>query len=386
MVLDAVYFEHRVEWGPAGVPLYVYGSGFKLGENVSFSVADPSAAGETIPFSPTIVADFGGSFEMLVTLDPARFQLGGIYSLVATGDLGSTASTPIILYEPKATDDGLAPAPPPSPTPEPSLPPATISFASITDYGLEAFINLDNLRPDQLDEITGFRFLAERQTPFDDTWQEVFDLPSEDAFLGIFPLEVGRYRLSAKYCTDEGCGEWGATTEPMVLPSGTRVFDVAPLISTLPPDSDEFKSAVITTLEEFAMSMVSHRPGDLDSWIFWMKRYLDRNPKFFGAAIVVLEPDGEVVFAPYVNRTDGGYETKDLSTVPGYDLEEQGWFTSALYENRGVWTDPLLDQTSGEDVWVVTHSISATGCFDLLECDAEGVFAVFATDVVVPAP
>ena len=376
VVLDGVYFESRAEWNSAGTTLQIFGSGFKPSENVSFSVPSPFEEGSTIPFYLSTIADFGGSFEMPVTLDSAQFidvECG--YSLVAVGDKGSTASAPIILYH-APTSNGLASEP---------LPPAAISSVIITDYALEASISLDNLCSSRRGEITWFRFLAERQLPFDDTWEQEFDIPSEDPFLGIFPLEVGRYRLSAKHCTDEACGPWGPTTEPMVLPEGTRVFDVAHLISTRPPESIEFKSAVNTMLEEFAMSMVSHRPGDFDSYEGWMKSYLDRNPKFFGTAIVVLEPDGDVVYAPYVFRTDGGYETKDLSTVPGYNLEEQSWFKEPLSANEGIWTEPYFDEGGG-NVWMITHSIPATGCFELLDCDEEGVFAVFTTDVVVPAP
>ena len=269
-----------------------------------------------------------------------------------------------------------------------SIPPAPISSFFVSRYGIQAFISLDNLQPELVEEITSFRILIERQTAFFDNWEVVLDMPRDEPSLGIAPLEFGRYRLSAKYCTDEGCGPWGPTTEPKVLPEGTKVFEVAPLISALSPESPEFKSAVITTLEELAMSTERSRPGNEQSWANRASKFLERNPRFFGAAIVVLDPDGEIVFAPYLLKDESSVFAKDLRELPGYDLAEQSWFMDALSENRGVWTEPYLDDKSGEDVWVITFAVPATGCFDIrpVECDANGVYAIMMTDVVVDPP
>ena len=269
-----------------------------------------------------------------------------------------------------------------------SIPPAVVSSFSVSRYGIEAFISLDDLQPDLAEKITGFRILIERQTAFFDNWELVHDIPLDEPFLGSTPFEVGRYRLSAKYCTDEGCGPWGPPSEPKVLPKGTLVFEVAPLISTLSPESHEFKSAVIITLQELARSTETHRPGNEWSWASRAWKFLKRNPKFFGAAIVVLNPDREIVFAPYLLRGESPTLAKDLRELPSYDLEEQSWFIDALSENRGVWTEPYLDNKSGDDVWMITLAVPATGCFgpSLIECDAKSVFAVMMTDVVVDPP
>ena len=90
----------------------------------------------------------------------------------------------------------------------------------------------------------------------------------------------------------------------------------------------------------------------------------------------VLDRSGGVVASPCVHRTAKGCASLDL-TAPSYDIEGQDWFTAPLAENASVWTDSCFDAGGGE-VRMITRSVPVR--------DAEGIFAIITTGLVVGAP
>ena len=94
------------------------------------------------------------------------------------------------------------------------------------------------------------------------------------------------------------------------------------------------------------------------------------------AAAALLDRSAAVITSPYVYRTADGYANLDLA-APSYNIEAQDWFATPLAENASVWTDPYFDEGGGE-VWMITRSVPLR--------DADGVFAIITTDLVVDAP
>ena len=80
--------------------------------------------------------------------------------------------------------------------------------------------------------------------------------------------------------------------------------------------------------------------------------------------------------SPYVYRTTNGYASLDLA-APSYNVEAQDRFTAPLAKNSSIWTDPYFDAGGGE-VWMITRSVPVR--------DAEGIFGIITTDLVVDAP
>ena len=106
-----------------------------------------------------------------------------------------------------------------------------------------------------------------------------------------------------------------------------------------------------------------------------LQSYLEAHPSFFGTAAALLDRSGGVVASPCLHRRAKGYASLDLA-APSYDIEAQEWFTAPLAENASVWTDPYFDV--GGEVWMITRSVPVR--------DAEGIFAIITTGLVVDAP
>ena len=117
-------------------------------------------------------------------------------------------------------------------------------------------------------------------------------------------------------------------------------------------------------------------PADAAAYTERLQTYFEAHPSFFGSAAALLDRSAAVITSPYVYRTADGYANLDLA-APSYNIEAQDWFATPLAENASVWTDPYFDEGGGE-VWMITRSLPLR--------DADGVFAIITTDLVVDAP
>ena len=134
--------------------------------------------------------------------------------------------------------------------------------------------------------------------------------------------------------------------------------------------------AVAAALDVLAADLLEDRPADAAAYTERLQAYLEAHPTFFGSAVALLDPSGTVIGSPYVHRTADGYAVKDLA-VPSYNIEAQDWFSVPLATNSSIWTDPYFDAGGGE-VWMITRSVPVR--------DAEGIFAILTTDLIVDAP
>ena len=136
------------------------------------------------------------------------------------------------------------------------------------------------------------------------------------------------------------------------------------------------QAAVVAALDALAADLLADRPADADAYTERLQAYLEAHPSFFGSAAALLDRSGTVISSPYVYRTADGYATKDLA-APFYNIEAQDWLTAPLAANASVWTNPYFDAGGGE-VWMITRSVPVR--------DAEGVFVIITTDLVVDDP
>ena len=143
-----------------------------------------------------------------------------------------------------------------------------------------------------------------------------------------------------------------------------------------PNAQEAMKETASEALDVLVADLAKDRPADAGAYAERLQAYLEAHPSFFGAAAALLDESGTVVTSPYVYRVGDGYAFKDLAE-PSYNIEEQEWFTLPLSTNSSEWTAPYFDAGGGE-VWMVTRSVPAR--------DAEGVFAIVTTDLVVDAP
>ena len=134
--------------------------------------------------------------------------------------------------------------------------------------------------------------------------------------------------------------------------------------------------AVVAALDVLAADLLEDRPADAAAYTERLQAYLKAHPTFFGSAVALLDQSGAVIGSPYVHRTADGYAVKDLAT-DSYNIEAQDWFSVPLATNSSVWTAPYFDAGGGE-VWMITRSVPIR--------DAEGLFAIVTTDLVVDAP
>ena len=141
-------------------------------------------------------------------------------------------------------------------------------------------------------------------------------------------------------------------------------------------DQEASRDAVVTALDTLATELSEDRPADAAAYSERLQVYLEDHPSFFGSAAALLDRSGAVITSPYVYRAADGYATTDLA-VPSYNIEAQDWFTEPLATDASVWTDPYFDAGGGE-VWMITRSVPVR--------DAEGIFAIITTDLVVDEP
>lgn len=134
--------------------------------------------------------------------------------------------------------------------------------------------------------------------------------------------------------------------------------------------------AVVAALDVLAADLLEDRPADAAAYTERLQAYLEAHPTFFGGAVAMLDQSGTVIGSPYIHRTADGYAVKDLA-APSYNIEAQDWFKVPLATNASVWTAPYFDAGGGE-VWMITRSVPVR--------DAEGIFAIVTTDLVVDAP
>ena len=134
--------------------------------------------------------------------------------------------------------------------------------------------------------------------------------------------------------------------------------------------------AVVAALDVLAADLLEDRPADAAAYTERLQVYLEAHPTFFGSAVALLDQSGAVIDSPYVHRTADGYAVKDLA-APSYNIEAQDWFSVPLATNSSAWTAPYFDAGGGE-VWMITRSVPVR--------DAEGIFAIVTTDLVVDAP
>ena len=143
-----------------------------------------------------------------------------------------------------------------------------------------------------------------------------------------------------------------------------------------PDRAESRREAAEAALDGLAAELADDRPADAGEYAERLQAYLEAHPAFFGAAAALIDPSGVVSASPYVYRTGGGYTSKDLA-APDYGIEDQEWFSLPLSTRGSVWTDPYFDAGGGE-VWMITRSAPVS--------DAQGVFAVVTTDLVVDDP
>lgn len=136
------------------------------------------------------------------------------------------------------------------------------------------------------------------------------------------------------------------------------------------------REAVEAALDALAAELAEDRPVNAGGYEERLRAYLEDHPAFFGAAAALVDSSGRVPASPYVYRSGDKYTAKDLAT-PAYRIEEQEWFTLPLSTQGSVWTSPYFDAGGGE-VWMITRSTPVR--------DAQGVFAVVTTDLVVDDP
>ena len=139
---------------------------------------------------------------------------------------------------------------------------------------------------------------------------------------------------------------------------------------------EDLQAEVVAALDALAEELVADRPDDAVTYIERLQAYLEAHTAFCCGAMALLNSEGNVVASLYVYRTDDGYVTFDLA-VPSYNINSQDWVKAPLAANAGVWTEPYFDAGGGE-VWMVTHSLPVR--------DAEGIFAIIITVLVVDAP
>jgi sigma-B regulation protein RsbU (phosphoserine phosphatase) len=76
-----------------------------------------------------------------------------------------------------------------------------------------------------------------------------------------------------------------------------------------------------------------------------LRQTLQESEGTFGMAVAL--PGGGSPFIPYVCRSAGGLQERDLAG-PGYDWRGQEWFSRPMAEERPVWTHPYFDRGGGE--------------------------------------
>ena len=142
------------------------------------------------------------------------------------------------------------------------------------------------------------------------------------------------------------------------------------------PDPEALRGSVVSALDTLAAELAEDRPADAAAYTERLQAYLSENPSFFGSAAALVDGSGSVITSPYVYRTDDGYASLDLA-VSSYHIETQEWFAAPMAAEASIWTAPYFDAGGGE-VWMVTRSVPVR--------DAEGIFAIITTDLVVDAP
>lgn len=131
------------------------------------------------------------------------------------------------------------------------------------------------------------------------------------------------------------------------------------------------KDRVVVALNELVVELSAERPTDASSYTVYLRRYLEANPTFYGAAAALLDENEDVIASPYVYRTADGFQIVDLA-APDYDIENQEWFAEPLAKDKGIWTDPYFDAGGGE-IWMITYAVPAR--------DADRIYAILTTDL-----
>ena len=93
VIIDGNYSVAKIVWAAEGSPALIAGAGFHSGEAVALTVGSASVGSAT--------AGDSGAFAVEITLDSGAYGIGTVESLVATGDGGSKASTPLVVVETK---------------------------------------------------------------------------------------------------------------------------------------------------------------------------------------------------------------------------------------------------------------------------------------------
>ncbi|MCH1929620.1 PAS domain S-box protein [Shewanella sp. A25] len=90
-----------------------------------------------------------------------------------------------------------------------------------------------------------------------------------------------------------------------------------------------------------------------------MTSRLERNPDFFGTSVAFKENTfpGKRLFAPYVHRTENGFNYLDIG-ADGYDYTDGqwDWWTNAINQPGGYWSKAYFDEGAGNAL-MITYSV-----------------------------
>ena len=135
-------------------------------------------------------------------------------------------------------------------------------------------------------------------------------------------------------------------------------------------------AAAEDALDNLVAELEVDRPADVAAYTERLQAFLKAHPEFYGIWARLIDRSGSFIASTYAHRTDGGYAATELD-VPHAGHGEPKGFPSLLPANAGDWTDPYYDAGGGE-TWMVTRWVPAR--------DADGIFAMIATDLLVDAP
>ena len=88
------------------------------------------------------------------------------------------------------------------------------------------------------------------------------------------------------------------------------------------------------------------------------ERILRINPNIIGSAVAFrpgFYPQKGTQFAPYAYRQDSLIKTKQLGTAT-YNYHQMEWYTKAVAEGEGYWSDPYVDEGGG-GIPMITYSL-----------------------------
>lgn len=134
---------------------------------------------------------------------------------------------------------------------------------------------------------------------------------------------------------------------------------------------DVSKDHVVEALDALVAKLRFQHPSDATTYENYLRVYLEDNPAFYGAAVALIDENGDVIASPYVYRSSSGFNTLDLA-APDYDIENQAWFSEPLSKGSAIWTSPYFDEGGGE-IWMITRSVPVR--------NGGGIFAIVTTDL-----